>query len=115
MATEGISATARIARWCARLASFAMVIFFGLFAAGREEGNEDLIGRFMHLLPALIAVALLVLAWKRPWIGVLGFACLALLYAWMAHDRWDWVLVISGPLLLVAGFNAWAWIAGRKG
>jgi len=115
MAAEGIAATAGIARWCARLASFAVVIFLGLFAVESQDGNEDLLGRFMHLVPALIVVALLVLAWKRPWIGALGFAVLALLYAWMAHDRWDWVLLISGPLLLVAGVHVWAWIAGREG
>lgn len=115
MAEQGIKATAGIARWCARIAALGAVIFFSLFAIRPEEGTEELIGRFMHLLPALLCTALLVLSWKRPWIGMQGFIALALIYAWWARDRWDWVLAISGPLLVAAGFHAWAWIAGRKG
>jgi hypothetical protein len=115
MPEPGIKATAGIARWCARIAALGVVLFFVLFAIRPEQGSEGFIGRFMQLLPALICTALLVLSWKRPLIGMLGFLALALIYAWWARDRWDWVLAISGPLLLVAGFHAWAWIASRKG
>jgi hypothetical protein len=60
----------------------------------------------VHLIPAAIVLAMVVLAWRWPLVGAMGFLAAAALYAWIAPTgRFDWIAVISGPLALVgAGF-----------
>ena len=47
---------------------------------------------------------------RREWIGGVAFIGLAVLYAiTMARGHLDWMLVISGPLMLVGAMFLWSW------
>jgi hypothetical protein len=64
----------------------------------------------IHLVPALVILALVVGSWQREWIGGLGFIGLAVLYSLAVGGRHvDWVLAISGPLLVVGVLFLVSW------
>lgn len=95
-----------VLRWLPRVGGIAFALFLALFALdvfeGEASAGERALALGMHLLPNLACLALVAAAWKRPWIGALGFAVLALAYLAIAHEHLDWVALISGPLALVA-------------
>ncbi len=95
-----------VLRWLPRLGGIAFALFLALFAFDVFEGEasvgERALALGIHLLPNFACLALVAAAWKRPWIGSLGFAVLALAYLALSHEHLDWVALISGPLALVA-------------
>ena len=45
------------------------------------------------------------------WIGAIAFIGLSVLYALtVSNGRLDWMLTISGPLLLVGALFSWNWL-----
>ena len=106
--TSGAPSTRRGARgrWVPRALALAFTAFLSLFAFDAFEGVEGVAARAfalaLHLVPSVLCLLLVAFAWKRPWIGALGFAALAAAYAGSAWSHPSWVLVISGPLALVA-------------
>jgi len=87
----------------------ALVAFAALFALDAFDGRplgEAVLDFGVHLIPAMIVGIVVGAAWKRPAIGAIAFAALAVGYALMVPRRPDWILMISGPLVLVAFFFA---------
>lgn len=93
-------------RWVPRALALAFTAFLGLFALDAFEGvagfGQRAVALAMHLVPNAVCLLLVVLAWRRPWIGAAGFGVLAAVYVGIAGSHPSWVLVISGPLALVA-------------
>jgi hypothetical protein len=92
--------------WAPRLLGIAFAAFLGLFALDAFEVGKPL-GRaimdfVVHLLPAFVVLGVLALAWRDARIGALAFLMLAAAYAVWVGFRLDWMIAISGPLLLVA-------------
>jgi hypothetical protein len=106
----------RLIFWAPRSLAILFILFLGLFALdvfGEGHGFwGTLVALFMHLIPNLLVLAILVLAWKWEWIGALLFAGLGVFYivwAWgkvhiSAH------FVISGPLFLIAILFLVGWV-----
>jgi hypothetical protein len=96
--------------WLPRAGGIGIALFLALFAFDAFEGQESLgeraIALTMHLLPNFACLGLVAVAWKRPWVGAVGFGTLALGYFALAHEHLDWVALISGPLALVAALYA---------
>jgi hypothetical protein len=91
--------------WGPRLLGLAVAAFLGLFAldafdAGTSAAAVTNFG--IHLLPALVVAIIAAAGWKHPVLGAIGFGVLAAGYAMAVPHRLDWVLMISGPLALVA-------------
>ncbi len=63
----------------------------------------------LHLIPALVLLALVGASWRLEWIGGLAFIGLAIFYAVMANGHIEWMLVISGPLAVVGALFWWSW------
>jgi hypothetical protein len=83
----------------------AMVLFLSLFALDAFSGRAPIeaLGAFaIHLAPAALVAGVVAAAWRLPIIGAVLFAALAIGYAVMVAGRLDWILVISGPLGLIA-------------
>jgi hypothetical protein len=59
-------------------------------------------------------VAAIALAWRREWVGALLFGGLALYYGITAWGHASWVLLIAGPMLLVAILYGVAWASRRS-
>jgi hypothetical protein len=63
---------------------------------------------FIHLIPALVVLALVVVSFRRPWVAGAAFIGLALAYAVTSHDRVDWILTIAGPLAILGLLFFWS-------
>lgn len=105
--------TRAVRLWAPRALGLALcllpaVLALDAFEAARPFG-EAAIDFLIHLAPAGLVLAVVALSWRREWIGGVGFVALAVAYALMADFRLDWVLVISGPLLLLGGLLLWNW------
>lgn len=91
-------------------------LFLSMFAFDVGEGGESvrMMDLLMHLLPTLFCVAIIAIAWKREWIGALVFLALAVFYTWWAREHVQWILLIGGPMLIVAGAYTWAWVSRKR-
>src|SRR5690242_1974521 len=95
--------------WAPRAVGIALTIILGLFSLDAANPLEFLI----HLAPALVILAIVVLAWDRPLIGAIAFAMLGSAYAAATFRRPGWILVISGPLALTAALYFTQWLKLR--
>lgn len=92
--------------WTPRLLTILFAVFISLFAMDAfVEGGDFLkiLGDFMiHLIPTASIVMILVLSWKREWIGGIVFLLLGIAYAVFAIRHPQWILFISGPMFLIS-------------
>lgn len=101
--------------WSPRILAIFFAAFLSLFALDVfSEGygfGETLIALVMHLVPTLIVVVALVIAWRWEWVGAVLFFGLALSYWVMAWGQFPFVnyLTISGPLLLTGLLFLFNW------
>lgn len=104
--------------WTPRILSLLLAGFVSLFSldvfAEQRPWTEILPALVIHLLPTCALLVLLLLAWRRPWIGAAGYAALALAYSAMAWRHPDWVALIGGPLLLIAFLFWLSWRRSRQ-
>ena len=92
-----------------------LVLFIGSFALDAFSHGlsfvDALPGFLVHLIPAFVLLALVAVSWRWEWIGGVAFIGLAVVYAvTMATGRLDWMLAISGPLLVVGALFLWSWL-----
>jgi hypothetical protein len=99
--------------WSPRILGILMALFLSLFALDAfGEGKpfvESLSAFAIHLVPALVLLAIVAISWRWEWIGGMTFIGLAAAYMVMARGRVDWILVISGPLLVIGAGFLWSW------
>ncbi len=105
--------------WAPRIAGVAVTLFVAMFALDAFDGgplSETLPAFLIHLIPAAIVGVVVAAAWRHPWVGAAGFGALAVAYAAAVPGRPDWILAISGPLLVTAvlfALSAWPTFAVR--
>jgi len=69
----------------------------------------------IHLIPAFVLAGLVLASFRRPWLGAVAFVGLAVVYAvTMSKGRLDWMMAISGPLLVVGALFSWSWFQRGK-
>ena len=116
----GVSKQALI--WSPRVLSIAFIAFLSLFAMDVLEEHlgfwPTVEALAIHLIPCFILVAVLILAWRREWIGALLYGAAGALYAiWTLSGpravpistRLVWIVVIAGPAFLVAALFLLSW------
>ena len=86
-----------------RILVIMFAAFLSLFALDvfSEGGGlwQTIVAFIIHLIPALIALIVLAIAWRWEFAGDVLLIVLACWYAIMARDHLSWILVISGPLV----------------
>lgn len=94
--------------WAPRVLCILFALFLSLFALDVFSENrgvgQQIIGLLIHLVPVYVAVIVLIVAWKREWIGAVMFIGLALFYliqAW-GQVHWHAIVTISGSLTLIS-------------
>jgi len=108
--------TKRVLFWAPRLLMILFILFLGLFALDVfNEGYgpwKTVVALFMHLIPHMILILILVVAWLREWVGALLFLGLGLFYIFSTWGRFpiSTYAIISGPLFLVACLFGIGWI-----
>ena len=103
-----------VALWAPRVLGILATLFIGAFALDAFEGRSvraALPGFLLHLLPAFLPLAAVLLAWRRPVVGALIFLGLAIAYAVTTPERPDWILAVAGPLALVGLLYLLSWRA----
>ncbi len=96
-------------RWLPRMGGLLFAAFISLFALdvfGQGYSFwETLTGLFMHLLPTIMLVVVLLLAWRWSWAGGIGYLALAALFVIQFGGGWgsDWTLylMLVGPLVAI--------------
>lgn len=94
--------------WAPRVLSIAFIAFLSLFALdvfGEGYGFwKTLLALKLHLIPSLVLIAVLVLAWRWEWIGAVLFAAAGMLYVILVLPRpilpamkLIWIAIIAGP------------------
>jgi hypothetical protein len=107
----------RLLRWTPRVLGMTFALLLSLFALDvfREQRGTlaTAVVLLVHLVPALLVLGAVALAWRRAWVGAVAFVGLAAGYAAVVPDRPDWILVIGGPLALVGVLFAVSWRTDR--
>jgi O-antigen ligase len=103
----------RLLLWAPRLLGAVTCLFLGLFAldAFSEERTflQALPAFAIHLAPAAFLCGIVAASWKREWVGGTVFVVCSVAYIGLARGRLDWVLLVSGPLLVVGTLFLLSW------
>ena len=110
--------TARLLYWSPRILSIAFAVFLSLFAL--DVFNEvhgfwrTVLAFSIHLIPAMVIIAVLIVSWRWEWIGTGLFALVAVYYAVTMLSRnmnnWAAVMGISLPLLVISAMFLAGWV-----
>jgi hypothetical protein len=118
MAVRVTNTFARVLLWTPRLLGILVCLFLGLFALDAfSEGKpvlQALTDFAIHLLPVAVLVAVVMASWRWEWLGAFVSIALAVVYATVFTNRIDWILVISGPLLVVGALFLWSWLGRAR-
>ena len=101
--------------WAARFIGIIFAAFISIFAMdvfSEGYGLKDLtIALFMHMLPALLIILVLIISWHREWIGGIAFLGIGLVYLYTSWGRIDWtgIALISIPLFILSGLFFIGW------
>jgi hypothetical protein len=97
--------------WTPRILSIVFILFLMMFSLDifSIELNfwQTLVGLFMHNIPALLLLAVLIISWKHELVGGIVFTLAGLLYIvtlMMRPFEWymiSWSLTIAGPAFLI--------------
>jgi len=107
----------RLLYWTPRVLSMMFAAFISIFAAdvfGHAAGFwQTFLALLMHLIPTFLIVAILVVSWRREWIGGILFIALGVLYIVWAWNKpfgiWSTFLMIAGPPVLVGALFLLNW------
>jgi hypothetical protein len=97
----------RLLFWSPRALCVLLAVFLSLFALDVFDEHlgfwNTILALVIHLIPTWIVLGVLVIAWRREWVGAILFNILALAYLVMAWGRFHWsaYVMISGPLCVV--------------
>ncbi len=95
-------------RWAPRALTILFAVLLSSFALDVfAEGGDPvrmLTAAAIHLLPALLVLGLLAIAWRHELTAAFAFATLAIGYIVMTRGRFPRTTyaIIAGPLLLIA-------------
>ena len=104
----------RLLLWTPRILGILVSVFIGVFALDAFSPARPILDALpdflVHLVPAATILGLVIASWCREWIGAFGFLVLALTYSMtVGRGHADWVLAISGPLLILGALYFWSW------
>ena len=111
--------------WAPRILAILFILFLAIFSLDIFDENlgfwGTILGLFMHNLPSLVLIAVLVVSWKREIVGGIAFILAGLLYIVITllfkHPlEWymlTWFLLISGPAFLIGILFLLGWRAKK--
>ena len=106
--------------WTPRILSILFAAFLGIFAADVFSETRGFwstaVALLLHLIPSVLILLILVLAWRREWLGgafYLAFGVLYLVASWGTSD-WIGYGAISAPLVVIAFFFFAHWWLLRR-
>jgi len=110
--------------WAPRILSILFILFLSLFSLDIFGNNytfwETVVGLFMHNLPSLVLLIVLLISWKHELVGGVAFILAGLLYIVSTFMRvpWylalSWSLIIAGPAFLIGILWIINWIKKKR-
>ncbi len=106
--------------WSPRILMILFIGFISLFAFDAFAGNDSYFqkvgGFFIHLIPSVILVILLIISWQHEWVGAIAFLFFAIGYIVMAWAKFpiSVYFVISGPLFIISILFAVNWFSKKQ-
>lgn len=112
----------RMLYWTPRALCIALALFLAVFSLdvfGEARGFwRTLLALAIHNIPSALIVAILIVAWRREWIGTVLFAAAGSYYIWwtMQHAnlsgavKLNWILFIAGPVFVIAALFLVNWM-----
>ncbi len=105
----------KIIFWTPRILSILFICFLALFSLDIFDGNYGfwgtIVGLFMHNIPSLILLTVLIISWKHEIVGGIFFTLAGLLYLILILKNAlaegfelymiPWSLIIAAPALLI--------------
>lgn len=72
---------------------------------------DTMVALLMHLIPAGIIVLILVVSWRKEWVGAVLFIALSIFYPIWAWGKFHFItyLLMSGPLFIIGILFALNW------
>ena len=114
----------RIIYWTPRILSIIFILFLMLFSLDVFAENlsfwEIALALFMHNIPALILLILVIISWKHELVGAITFISAGLLYIiWTFSSvpigtALSWSLTIAGPAFLIGILFLIGWFNKKK-
>ncbi|MBI5077429.1 hypothetical protein HZB94_03545 [Candidatus Falkowbacteria bacterium] len=111
--------------WTPRILSIIFILFLAMFSLDIFEGNYGfwgtILGLFMHNIPALILLIILLISWKREIVGGVGFILAGLTYiATLTRNPFEWSVLfwamqISGVAFLIGILFLVGWHKKSRG
>lgn len=106
--------------WTPRVLAMLYIAFLSLFALdvfGEQHGFRQILAALsIHLIPSVILIGVLILAWQWEWIGAALYAAAGMVYIARVLGRplppgikMNWILTIGGPSFLVAALFLVNW------
>jgi len=106
--------------WTPRILSIAYIVFLSLFALDVfSEGYgfwQTSLALVIHLIPALVLLVVLILAWRWEWIGAALYATAGTVYVITVLPlrispaaKFNWILTIAGPAFSLAAMFLINW------
>jgi hypothetical protein len=101
--------------WAPRILSVLFILFLAMFSLDVFDSasslGDILIGLFMHNIHSILLTILLIISWKREWVGGMVFTLFGLWYVstiWLnaSMDGFEWYMlswsvIIAGPAFVV--------------
>jgi len=108
--------------WAPRVLSILFIAFLSMFALDVFDEHlgfwRTASALTVHLLPSIVLIAALIVAWRREWVGSMLYAAAGLLYVIWAVSvsrsvplsvRYIWMLTIAGPAFVIAVLFLFNW------
>lgn len=105
----------KLFHWAPRILSIGFVLFLSLFSLdvfSEYSGYQIILPLFMHLLPSIILLIVIIIAWKYDLVGAvvfLGFPALYVLDVGLTRPL-SWYLAIVMPSTIVGILYFISWI-----
>ncbi len=118
--------TSKFVYWTPRIAAIALLLFLTLFSLDvitPESGVGDIaIGLFIHNIPVIILLVLLIIAWNHELVGAVTFVLAGFAYMILSAigtwPRWylalSWSLIIAGPAFFIGILFLINWLKKQK-
>lgn len=115
--------------WAPRILSIIFILFLALFSLDVFDMKLDfwgtVVGLFMHNIPSMILLIILLISWKHEIVGAVAFILAGLLHIGIllttrlmsSPEPWYqffWSLTISGPAFLIGVLFLVGWFKKKR-
>jgi len=111
--------------WTPRILAILFILFLAMFSLDIFEGNYGfwgtIAGLFMHNIPSIILLIVLLISWKHELVGAITFILAGIFYisilAMNPQFEWymlSWSVIIAGPAFLVGILFLIGWLRKRR-